>query len=170
MRNRKAADHFDLLPFIAILMCTLGTLLLVTLCMAAINMGPGAGEAWIPSGDATKLSKTPVLIEWDGEEATVHRDGKREHIRVAFSRTVKIVDGQLKFNEPEDERPKLEALLLEMQSRKSTHYALFAVRPNGFNTFLSLRSEFDEKDIPVGYEPVPQGKSVRLADDAKVKP
>ena len=37
-------DHFDLLPFIAIMMCLPGTLLLVTMSMAAINIGAGAGE------------------------------------------------------------------------------------------------------------------------------
>jgi hypothetical protein len=170
MRARKSTDHFDLLPFIAILMCTLGTLLLVTLCMAAINMGPGAGEAWIPTNETNRVNRIPVLVEWDGEAATVHRADKRERIRLAFTRSIKIVDGQLKIEEPEDDRPRFESFLSEMALMTNTHYALFAVRPSGFKSFLSLRSEFEDKDISVGYEPIPQGKSVRLGNTAKPKP
>jgi hypothetical protein len=151
-------------------MCTLGTLLLVTLCMAAINMGPGAGEAWIPTSETNKLNRIPILIEWDGEAATIHRDDKRERIRVAFTRSIRIVDGQLKIEEPDDDRPQLESLLSEMALKSESNYALFAVRPSGFQSFLSLRSEFDDKNIPVGYEPIQQGKAVRLGNTTKTKP
>ena len=44
-------------PFIAIMMCLLGTLLLVTMSMAAINIGAGAGEGWVPAPDSG--AKTP---------------------------------------------------------------------------------------------------------------
>ncbi len=43
------SDHFDLLPFISILMCVLGCLLLVTISMASLTMGLDAGEAWLPT-------------------------------------------------------------------------------------------------------------------------
>jgi hypothetical protein len=46
IKNGQSAeqDHFDLLPFIGIMMCLLGALLLVTMCMGAINIGAGAGD------------------------------------------------------------------------------------------------------------------------------
>lgn len=169
MSRRKGTDHFDLLPYIAILMCTLGTLLLVTLCMAAINMGPGAGEAWIPTSDTNRVTRIPVLIEWDGEAATVQRDQTRERIRIG-TRSIKLVDGEFKIMEPDDDRPRLESLLAEMALKKNSHYALFAVRPSGFKSFLSLRSEFDDKEISVGYEPIPQGKTVKLGTTAALHP
>ena len=65
MRTRKSADHFDMLPFIAILMCTLGTLLLVTLSMAAVNLGPGAGEKGgyvVATGTPEELAGVPESV------------------------------------------------------------------------------------------------------------
>ena len=44
LRGSQQEDHFDLLPFIAILMCVLGTELLVTMSMAALSLGVGARE------------------------------------------------------------------------------------------------------------------------------
>lgn len=78
MRARQgedfSRDHFDLLPFINILMCTLGCLLLVTLSIAALSLGPSAGEGWIASQrDSTPATrKQPVLIEWDGTAVSAH--------------------------------------------------------------------------------------------------
>lgn len=87
--RETSADHFDLLPFIAILMCVLGCLLLVTLCMAAISLGAGVAERWTPvaaTGQATSgrpatgpvaasaavAPKKPILVEWDGDQAIFH--------------------------------------------------------------------------------------------------
>jgi len=63
-------DHFDLLPFIAIMMCLLGALLLVTMSMAAINIGAGAGagEGWVP-----KYGKA-------GRRASAKRDGSADRL------------------------------------------------------------------------------------------
>ena len=53
-------DHFDPLPFIAIMMCLPGTLLLVTMSMAAIDVG--AGEGWVPTPD--RDARPPVFLSF----------------------------------------------------------------------------------------------------------
>jgi hypothetical protein len=62
--NRESAeqDHFDLLPFIAIMMCLLGTLLLVTITIAVINIGIGAGEGWFRNhaSERTRLPSSSI--------------------------------------------------------------------------------------------------------------
>ena len=65
-------DHFDLLPFIAILMCMLGCLLLVTISIAALSMGPGADEGWMLLRDSQDSSKESILIESDGATPIIH--------------------------------------------------------------------------------------------------
>lgn len=141
-------DHFNLLPFIAILLCVLGTELLVTMSMATISLGVGAGEGWVPSKDPTKSTKAPILIEWDGKVATVQRKSGDEKIPVTF-----VEDGP---------PPALKGLLDELYARRESDYALFAVRPSGFENYFRLAAVFRKRGIDVGDEPVEQGKRVRL--------
>jgi hypothetical protein len=149
-------DHFDLLPFIAILMCFLGSLLLVTLCTASVNMGPGAGEGWIPTTGTNGLTKTPVLVEWDGEKVVIHRDGTRQTIEVGTNMTKWFArSGELA-------NPELLAFSMEMSRRSSSNFLLFAVRPSGFRNFQVLAYEFRTNGVPIGYEPIEQTKPVRL--------
>lgn len=159
MSSSKKADHFDLLPYIAVLMCTLGGLLLITLSMTAINLGPGAGVGLVPIIDTNRPTKMPVLIEWDGEYATVHDSERdtREPVRIEFRTGFW---GLALGNETDTQR--LERVLGDLESKTNTHYALFAVRPSGFDNFDVVRILFDNRDISVGYEPIEQGKPIKL--------
>ena len=161
-------DHFDLLPFIGIMMCLLGTLLLVTMSMAAINIGAGAGEGWVPQPEPG--AKQPVLIEWDGKYAVWHAESGLLKIEENFDEYA-IREGNWIHFLPSGrgERvsgPKpnpLDPLVDYLESRRHTHYALFAVRPSGFANFTRFKSRFEDRDIDVGAEPLDQGKPVRLA-------
>ena len=62
------SEHFDLLPFINILMCTLGCLLLIALSVAGLSLS-AAPEVWAPSG-ATSERSEPILMIWDGSTLT----------------------------------------------------------------------------------------------------
>jgi hypothetical protein len=170
-------DHFDLLPFIAILMCLLGCLLLVTLSIAALSLGVGVGEGWIPTSDEGRAAKTPVLIEWDGKAALIHRPGRRTRAAwtPAFTRA-ELGDGPLDFaklsellsrKEKQALDPALRELLDELAAQSATHYALFAVRPSGFETFDRFADLFRDRKIDVGYEPIAQEKSVRLLSERR---
>ena len=169
MANTQSAeqDHFDLLPFIAIMMCLLGTLLLVTMSMAAINVGAGAGEGWVPEPDPG--SKTPVLIEWDGKYATWHSESglvrleenfvDYEHIGHAWYR-IDQLGRSTRVAMPQSSP--IDPLIDYMETRRMTHYALFAIRPSGFKSFRRFSLRFEDRHIEVGSEPIDQGKAVRL--------
>lgn len=62
VRKNSSDEHFDLLPFIGLLMCVLGVLLFVTLSVAALALGPNASEGWLPL-EADNKKKTPILVE-----------------------------------------------------------------------------------------------------------
>lgn len=147
-RDSEQEDHFNLLPFIAILMCVLGTELLVTMSVATISLGAGAAEGWMPAEDPKRPTKNPVLIEWDGQVAVIHRANSLERVAIT------LVGG----NTP----PELENLLTQMAGNSNTDYALFAVRPSGFENYYRLAAEFKARRIDVGFEPIEQGKRVRL--------
>lgn len=50
--HRESEDHFDLLPYIAILMCVMACLLLVTMGLASTSLGSGLER--VPA-DTTEL-------------------------------------------------------------------------------------------------------------------
>lgn len=144
--GRKAgsidAEHFDLLPLITMLVCTLGCLLLVTMGTAALGLGPDVDEGWAPEQEKHEdNSKVPILIEWDGETLVVHL-GK--------------VATTLDLNEHGD------AFLGRFEGHSDAYYAFFAVRPSGFDTFNSLAQVFREREIEVGYEPLNQDRAVKF--------
>jgi hypothetical protein len=170
------ADHFDLLPFIAILMCLLGCLLLVTLSIAALSLGAGVGEGWIPTSDSTRPDKTPILIEWDGKTATIHRQGRKLQVkwepalgRIDLSGSVDLskLSELLSQRKPVELDPQLKTVLEELATQRDTHYALFAVRPSGFENFEEFADLFRDRQINVGYEPLKQEKTVRLLQERK---
>lgn len=170
MRARKSADHFDMLPFIAILMCTLGTLLLVTLSMAAVNLGPGAGEEWIPSPDSSRKTKIPVLFQWDGKVLSVQREKKTIRIEIPLELYIQARSGseeEKAFKEQMDSGfSRLASEVLDdLELHRETHYALFAIRPSGFSSFGNFRSHFQDRKISLGKEPIDQGKPVKLAEE-----
>jgi len=151
MRRRRISgddDHFDLLPFIAILLCTLGCLLFVTLAIGALNMG-GSSDVWDPSG-IRDGDKVPILVDWDGDNASVELDTGTVRIPCA------IKDGSGSSDAG------VQKLVDMMSERSSTSYALFVVRPTGFASFQDIAEQFRNRHLEIGKEPEPQNKKVRL--------
>lgn len=146
-------EHFDMLPFIGLLMCVLGVLLYVTLSVAALAIGPNVKEGWLPL-DTEDKKKVPILLEWDGKLAVVHAENRS-----------KLSEPFLDAND--EGTPQLSRFLSEMVGRRQTHYILFAVRPSGFRNFQILADKFRERKVDVGYEPIPQDKQVRLLKTAR---
>ena len=165
--NTAGQDHFDLLPFIAILMSVLGCLLLVTLSIAALSVGPGVGEGWVPDGDGCLAagSRKPVLVEWDGLKGVVHVDGGKRSFDWSeeTTRWMAPPHGPSTGQQSSDVSEFVEL----MEDRRTTHYVLFAVRPSGFGNFNQLAHRFRTRDIVVGYEPIEQDKPIRLIRKGK---
>ena len=142
-----------MLPFIGLLMCVLGVLLFVTLSVAALALGPNVKEGWLPLA-AQDTKKVPILLEWDGSSAVIHTGDQLKSIET--------------FMSPDDKNtPELSSFVAEMNSKRKTHYVLFAVRPSGFKNFQLLADKFREKKVDVGYEPIPQDRKVRLLKTSK---
>ncbi|MGE4088379.1 MAG: hypothetical protein AB7F93_09865 [Immundisolibacter sp.] len=148
-------DHFDLFPYIAILMSLLGALLTATLGMASLSLGPGVAETWDMAARDGTASKAPVLVEWDGSALTVHEGAQRR--RVPWLDDQAAAAGGM--------RPRsaaMQRLLAEFGQRSATGYVLFAVRPSGFATLPRLTDDFRAAHIDIGYEPVGQERGVQL--------
>ena len=157
-------DHFDLLPFVALMMIVLAVLLFITMAIAALNMGAGAGEGWIPTSTSNTDNKVPILVEWDGETAIIQKSSGMQRI-VLGKEVRKWWNADWKFGNNE-----MRSFLGEMIARKDSHYVLFAVRPSGFDNFQTLASEFRENGVSIGYEPVEQDRRIQLKIKEKGTP
>lgn len=149
-------EHFDLLPFIALMMIVLAVLLFITMAMASINVGAGAAEGWIPTKTHEGNSKIPILVEWDGEMVTIQRPSG--HKRIVLGKEVR----QWWNSDWEFRNDGMHDFWEEVKKQSNTHYVLFAVRPSGFETFQTLAAEFRNAGVSVGYEPVEQNKRIQL--------
>ena len=138
-----------MLPFISILMCTLGCLLLVTMSMAMINIGPAVGEGWrLEETSSAGTRKKPVLVEWDGKTAVIHRD----------DRAAAVPGDTIPFS-----------ILKDFENKRDSEYVLIAVRPTGFENFNQFTEQFRKLNISVGYEPIAQSRRVRLIEGGSSK-
>jgi len=155
-QRSPSTDHFGLLPFISLMMTVLATVLFISSAIASINLGAGVAEGWIPVKGDEQLSKVPVLVEWDGETIYIHRENGHQEIALGKEpRRWWNSDWEFRNRDMRD-------FIVEMTNKKTSHYVLFAVRPTGFKTLQTVASEFRTNGVSIGYEPIEQGKAVRL--------
>lgn len=145
-------DHFDLFPFISILICTLGCLLMITMSVVALSLGPAAAEIWKIEGGRGKL---PVLIEWDGEEITIHP----RKVRLPWA----IATRHGGRNDSEFGR-----LIGKLREQRERRYLFVAVRPSGFGNLHHLLALLERQQVRVGFEPIEQDRKVGIAEGERL--
>lgn len=135
------SDHFDLLPFINIMICVLGCMLIVTLSIAGLNLRT-PGVNWLVGGMCCKADGTPTLVEWDGMRLTAH-----------------VGKGLFRF-EPHQDDGKIDlasvAGFIRHLPVDRRRYVLLAVRPSGFGTLGDLQDAFRRFGIEIGSQPLEQ--------------
>lgn len=154
--SQLGQEHFDLLPFINILMCTLGCLLLIALSMASLSLS-SAGETWNPTNGNGGTDKQAVLLVWDGR--TIVAQINQDTLCVIWPTD----NGTDASACPRNTKPgTFDQVLDYLRLNTGDHYALIAVRPSGFANFVRLRMTLTSARIDIGYEPIDQNKQVRL--------
>lgn len=152
--NGGDVDHFDLFPFISILVCTLGFLLMVTLAVVAICLGPGARQIIIPEALPGQIKREPLMIEWDGSQVTIHPSG------------TKVSWAEASKNEGVNDSP-FGQLLLKVRQEKARYYIFVAVRPSGFGNLGQLVDLMHKQKLNFGYEPFEQGRPIGIQEEGK---
>jgi biopolymer transport protein ExbD len=151
MRRRtikKNHIEVELFPFLSILACTIGTLILliIVLTTQALNkqevtiVAKSDAKASKDERKGANQSKTPRYIE-------CRDDGVVLHPNKTFVPRANILDN----NSP------VRQLLAELKANKNKQYLIVALRPDGIDMFNQIRDLLEGEGIDIGYEPIEYG-------------
>ena len=146
MRSRrsipqKSHTEVELFPFLSVLACTIGTLvlLIIVLTTQALNKQEVTIVAKAEEGGVNQ-SKKPRYIE-------CRDDGVVLHPSEEFVPRANIDDA----NSP------IQKLIAEVKANKDKQYLIVALRPDGIDMFNEIRNLVEGEGIDIGYEPVDFG-------------
>jgi hypothetical protein len=171
-----------------VLVCLLGSLVMVLGAVAAFSLGPNRTVIIKEEAVDPTNAKTPEYVVWDGREVVVHparvsvqldvdaaelSDSEIDAIAARALRGPRGGDVRERFRELywQASDDKIEAqiqgtpvddLLASITSRSQERYVVVLVRPSGFDSFRSVRDFLIRRDIDVGYEPIEQSFRVRV--------
>lgn len=149
-----------LFPFFSILVCILGSLLLIGGTIIGFSLDVSGIVTTNAKVEEIKGGhvKVPVYIEWDGKEIVIHPERNKVPL---YIKPYKLVGGE-SFDKikvkiaAQIERTLFEALLRCIQRQSNKKYLVVMVRPSGFENFLYLREFILQYGIDIGYEAMGQ--------------
>ena len=130
----------ELFPFLAVLACMIGTLVLVIIIVTSGVLGEKRSITLVARDtDARSTSIRPHIVE-------LRRDGVMLH----SSKQLIPASELRKAGTP------LRQLLQEVARNRDEEYIIVAIRPDGYAHFERLRDMIEGRGIKIGYEPVDQ--------------
>lgn len=153
MRRRtitKNRTEVELFPFLSILACTIGTLILliIVLTTQALEQQEVTIVAKTESGE--NRSKAPRYIE-------CRQDG------VVLYPSEEFVPKE-QLDNPDSA---LQKLIAQVKANKNQEYLIVALRPNGIDVFEQVRNLVEGEGIDIGYEPVDSTWKLTIEQEAE---
>jgi hypothetical protein len=142
----SARREAELFPFLAVLACMIGTLILIIIVVTTGVLGGRRSITLVArDSDGRNLTLKPHYVE-------VRVDGVVLHPGLEFvpADAVHRADTALR------------RLLQRVEARKDAEYVIVAVRPDGFELFDEVRDQVEGRGIQIGYEPVDGDWKLRM--------
>ena len=167
MRRRTLPRHktdVELFPFLSILACTIGTLILliIVLTTQAFEQPTETRKEENDSQEkkvkivakdegknGTNSSKTPRYIECREDGAILYPN--------------KVFIPQAELASPSSS---LQELITLIKLNRDTQYLIIAVRPGGIDVFKQVRSLAENAAIDIGYEPIDEDWQLVTGEEA----
>jgi len=145
---RKKHTEVELFPFLSILACTIGTLILLIIILTTQALDPQ--EAVVVAkidkdSRGSNTTKTPIYIE-------CRKDGFILHPGKEFAPRADIFQKD----------SSLLKTIAKLEANKDQEYLIVILRPDGLEMFNKLRDLVDEKGIDIGYEPLEFGLELKI--------
>ena len=153
MRRRSISkNHTDveLFPFLSILACTIGTLILLIIVLTTQAFDPQEAVVVAKTEDEGKganKNKTPVYIE-------CREDGFILHPGKEFAPRADLYD----------ENSPLRKTIDRLKANKDREYLIVILRPDGLEMFDKLRNLVSKEGIDIGYEPLEFGLELNIEE------
>lgn len=145
--HRKNRAEIELFPFISVLACTIGTLILLIIVMTTQALEPQEAVvvAKTEEGKGANKNKTPIYIE-------CRQDGFILHPSKEFAPRADIYD----------EQSPLRKTIARLKANKDKQYLIVILRPDGLEMFNQIRNLVQEQGVDIGYEPLEFGLELKI--------
>lgn len=148
---RKKHTEVELFPFLSVLACTIGTLILLIIVLTTQALEPQ--EAVVVAkvakaekdGKGANKNKTPLYIE-------CRQDGFVIHPSKEFAPRADIYD----------QKSPLRKTIANLKANKDKQYLIVILRPDGIEMFNKLRELVEQEGIDIGYEPLEFGLELKI--------
>ncbi len=140
-RSSSSVPVISLFPFLNVLICFLGVLIMIVLAVTAISLGAGRTVRINIADNDQNLALKPVYMEWDGAQVTLHPGALQVPVEEALAAGGR--NGSL-FGQTLD----------RLEESRDKQYVIVAVRPDGFHNFAQFRQTILDRGVRIGYEPI----------------
>ncbi|MEC4805680.1 MAG: hypothetical protein SAJ12_18550 [Jaaginema sp. PMC 1079.18] len=131
----------ELFPFLSVLACTIGTLILLIIVITSQTYGSDREvKIVVKSEQGTNLTKVPRYLEARVDGVIIHPQGTL-----------------IPRNELANSNSALTAIIAQVKQNRDREYFIVAVRPDAFAVFEDLRNIIEAEGISLGYEPLDKG-------------
>lgn len=142
----RGGAQAELFPFLAVLACMIGTLIVVIIAVTTGVLGEKRSITLVARDDQGRnVTLRPHYVE-------VRGDGVILHPGMEF-----VPAGRVRARDTA-----LRLLLRAVEARRETDYVIVAVRPDGFELFDTVRDQVEGRGIQIGYEPVDADWKLRI--------
>ncbi|MGD1919049.1 MAG: hypothetical protein ACFCAD_09230 [Pleurocapsa sp.] len=145
---RKKRTEVELFPFLSVLACTIGTLILLIIVMTTQALEPQEAVVIAKTDEDSKganKTKIPSYIE-------CRQDGFVLHPGKEFAPRADFYDLESPFRK----------MIANLKANKEEQYLIIILRPDGLEMFNKLRNLVKEEGIDIGYEPLEFGLELKI--------
>ena len=145
---RKRQTEVELFPFLSVLACTIGTLILLIIVLTTQALEPQEAVVVAKVDENSKganQNKTPLYIE-------ARKDGFILHPSKEFAPRADLYD----------EQSPLRTTVANLKANKDEQYLILILRPDGLEMFDRIRELVEQDGIDIGYEPLEYGLELKI--------
>ena len=145
---RKRQTEVELFPFLSVLACTIGTLILLIIVLTTQALEPQEAVVVAKIDENSKganRNKSPIYIE-------SRQDGFILHPSKEFAPRADLYD----------EQSPLRKTIADLKANKDKKYLILILRPDGLEMFDKVRQLVEQDGIDIGYEPLEYGLDLKI--------
>jgi hypothetical protein len=145
-RYRSSKTETELFPFLSVLACTIGALILLIIVMTTETLGNNPEITIIAKNEfGMNQKKQPRYIECQENGVLIHPS----EVFVPLA-------------EMEQPDSPLQKLMIEVKEKQDQEYVIVAVRPSGIEVFQKVRELIETQGIDIGYEPIEEDWKLKI--------